>query len=556
MYQPIRRVDVPRSILHRNLAVLILISTVSTSLAIIAFFNSIQTTQHIRQIASEDISNRARDESYDLSRIVVNRINSVTTNLEVLANGPSIQSENRQDVGQLFDAAQYSTDDLTEYYMWLDTDGQIASASNIARASYQFNSMWKSEKPPFLTVPQETANIYYSRIIHSPTDNADRLYVSYPIIYSLQRDESLLGEFRGVIVAAIRLDTLGSILTSELSPTFDSDVTLADVSGEIVYAVDSLIVGQNILENPAYITSPVLTELDEQVGGEIAEFLRLANDRQQPAIKNFGVSGKTYTIASHPVIENGKHFWTLYVTAPQVFTESVDALLAQQDAFVMITLLVIGSVSVGSAFLVSSWNRRLEATVKARTIELDQSNVSLVESNRQLASANEQLKVHADLQREFINIAAHELRTPIMPILGMSDLLESRFRQEKTDTINLRRGDFEIISRNSRRLERLAVDILDVSRIETRSLVLHIDSFDLLDLVQHTVSDIKNLFPKAGIEYQVDVEKGIALRADKSKMGQVLWNLVHNATKFTDGVLSFSSSFIKCIFAFGKLGSR
>jgi signal transduction histidine kinase len=121
-----------------------------------------------------------------------------------------------------------------------------------------------------------------------------------------------------------------------------------------------------------------------------------------------------------------------------------------------------------------------------------------------------------------------------MPILGMSDLLESRFRQEKTDTINLIRGDFEIISRNSRRLERLAVDILDVSRIETRSLVLHIDSFDLLDLVQHSVSDIKNLFPKAGIEYQVDVEKGIALRADKSKMGQVLWNLVHNATKFTD----------------------
>ena len=135
MYQTIRRVDVPRSILHRNLAVLILISTVSTSLAIIAFFNSIQTTQHIRHIASEDISASARDESYDLSRIVVNRINSVTTNLEVLANGPSIQSENRQDVGQLFDAAQYSTDDLTEYYMWLDNEGQIAAASNIARAA-------------------------------------------------------------------------------------------------------------------------------------------------------------------------------------------------------------------------------------------------------------------------------------------------------------------------------------------------------------------------------------------------------------------------------------
>src|SRR5262245_59709155 len=78
MYQVVRGVDMPRSILHKNLAVLILISTVSTSLAIIAFVYSIQTSQHIRQIASEDIANSARDESYDLSRIVVNRIKSVT----------------------------------------------------------------------------------------------------------------------------------------------------------------------------------------------------------------------------------------------------------------------------------------------------------------------------------------------------------------------------------------------------------------------------------------------------------------------------------------------
>jgi signal transduction histidine kinase len=521
-------------LLRKNLFIIITIILIASTLSIASSQYSIHISDEIRQIASDDVAVNAQNEAYDLSRIVANKIDSVTTNLQVLSSAPSVQSGNIQDMAQLFDAAQYSTDDMTEYYMWLDSEGRIISASNIARASYQYNSMWQSEKPPLLTEPHKTATVYHSRIIKSPADNIERLYIAYPIIYSLHEDESQLGNFRGVIVASIRLDTLGAMMRNELSPSFASDVTLVDVAGNVVYSRDRSVIGKNIFENPAYVTFPTVTSLSEDAQVKITDFLKASNSGQQAELVNVSVDAKTFTIATQPIIHDGNHFWTIYVTAPHVFTNNVDTLLAEQDTFTIVALFLIASVSVVIAYLVLSWNKRLENTVKARTLELREANAALTESNRQLALANAQLELHGKLQSEFINIAAHELRTPMMPILGATDLIESKFRQSENGEIILKKDDFEVISRNANRLERLANDILDVTRIETQSLRLTKEQFDLYDLVELTVNDIKNHFPNDKITYIIELQKGTEVFADKSKIGQVLSNLLSNAVKFTD----------------------
>src|ERR687897_2997700 len=85
----------------------------------------------------------------------------------------------------------------------------------------------------------------------------------------------------------------------------------------------------------------------------------------------------------------------------------------------------------------------------------------LEESNKQITEANEQLKVHDKMQKEFINIAAHELRTPIQPILGLAEVLSSkRGRIEQYNEL------IDAIIRNAKRLQRLTEDILDVTKIE------------------------------------------------------------------------------------------
>jgi two-component system, OmpR family, sensor histidine kinase VicK len=151
---------------------------------------------------------------------------------------------------------------------------------------------------------------------------------------------------------------------------------------------------------------------------------------------------------------------------------------------------------------------------------------------QQLADANEQLKVHDRMQREFINIAAHELRTPIQPILGMAEMLEAELG-DKSDNVKL-------IARNARRLEQLTRNILDVTIIESQSFTLDIEEFDLNDVILNTIEDYSdNLNASVKLLYQpVDV----FVMADKERVMQVISNLLGNAFKFTtEGAITITT---------------
>ena len=159
----------------------------------------------------------------------------------------------------------------------------------------------------------------------------------------------------------------------------------------------------------------------------------------------------------------------------------------------------------------------------------------LKESNEQLAAANEQLKVHGRMQREFIDIAAHELRTPIQPILGLTQVISSRIKG--TEEAEL----LKVVSRNAKRLQQLTEDILDVTKIESNSLLLNKEQFDLSEVIANAVNDIiANSVSSSGnkkentrIFYEPLKNKNIIVPADKARISQVISNLLNNAVKFT-----------------------
>jgi signal transduction histidine kinase len=187
----------------------------------------------------------------------------------------------------------------------------------------------------------------------------------------------------------------------------------------------------------------------------------------------------------------------------------------------------------------------LEAAVNARTAELKEANNSLTKSNRLLAAANEQLKVHDKMQKEFINIAAHELRTPIMPILGEAEYIEHQFNDRKRKVV-VENEQIALIIRNAKRLERLASDILDVSKIESQSLKLNKERFNLNNVLYDTIQDIRNrIADDNGLDGSVKVyykPTDIIVEADKGRITQVVSNLLNNAIKFTEeGVISVSA---------------
>ena len=144
---------------------------------------------------------------------------------------------------------------------------------------------------------------------------------------------------------------------------------------------------------------------------------------------------------------------------------------------------------------------------------------------------NENLKIHDKMQQEFINIAAHELRTPVQPIIGLSQILLSK-RGKIENHVEL----IQTISRNAKRLQRLTEDILDVTRIETQSLKLNVERVNLNELISDIIEDQKNEIEKTNKDIRLVHERQdqiIEIYADKNRLTQVISNLLSNAIKFT-----------------------
>jgi nitrogen-specific signal transduction histidine kinase len=161
------------------------------------------------------------------------------------------------------------------------------------------------------------------------------------------------------------------------------------------------------------------------------------------------------------------------------------------------------------------------------------SYAAIIESLWSETELYQKLETHDRMQREFINIATHELRTPIQPILGLSEILASRAPAGSEDKQLL-----EAIWRNARRLSKLAEAILDVTKIESQALNLHRSVFDLNELVSTAVNDI---VVSPAVSNSVDGVNIAAIYADskanvlgdRDRILQVISNLLANAVKFT-----------------------
>jgi len=141
----------------------------------------------------------------------------------------------------------------------------------------------------------------------------------------------------------------------------------------------------------------------------------------------------------------------------------------------------------------------------------------------------EKLKEHDKMQKEFINIAAHELRTPTQSILGYAEILEMESERSRQLA--------NPILRNAIRLQRLTGDILDVTRIESQTLRLNKEEFDLNQVISNVIKDFKSQIDSEKIKlvYEYSRVNNIIVNADKNRLNQVISNLISNSSKFTQG---------------------
>jgi signal transduction histidine kinase len=173
--------------------------------------------------------------------------------------------------------------------------------------------------------------------------------------------------------------------------------------------------------------------------------------------------------------------------------------------------------------------RLLQTEVEKRTGQLQI-------ANNQLLVANEHLKLHDRMQQEFINAAAHELRTPIQPILSLTQIQHSKIKDSQ------QQESLDIIIRNAKRLKKLSDDLLNITRLETRTLELEIEQFNLNEVILHAIDDIVLSKEFSSNHLKLLYEpRDVLLKADKSRIDEVISNLLSNAVKFTpEGTITIS----------------
>lgn len=182
---------------------------------------------------------------------------------------------------------------------------------------------------------------------------------------------------------------------------------------------------------------------------------------------------------------------------------------------------------------VESYDLRLTTTVRERTKELETTHGELKRRNKELELANALIRETDKIKDEFINVAAHELRTPIQPILTYGELAQEGLVSQKEARA--------VVTRQANRLKSLANDILDVSRIDGGNLILKRKELDINTLIR-SLAKVMILEKDLTLELRLEETDGVKVFADESRLLQVLTNLIGNSIKFTEkGVITIET---------------
>lgn len=144
--------------------------------------------------------------------------------------------------------------------------------------------------------------------------------------------------------------------------------------------------------------------------------------------------------------------------------------------------------------------------------------------SKELKKSYDRLKSESDLKNQFINIAAHELRSPVQPILSHIELYKKGLIEKEEA--------FKIIDSEAHRLQKLTNDILDIARIESGTFGYDVQRVRINDIIQKVCDSINPILNK-DVELELELEENVGIDADPDRLYQAFANVIGNAVKFT-----------------------
>ena len=513
-----------------KIGIVSVISIVIFSFALFYYIQTVAENNVQSNLITEQID-RQRAASKSLSQHIGSDLTLVMTVLDGLTSSGYIQAGdiNSEKTNQLIQEKYKIIDDVIDKIFVLDKNDMVTSGLSQSSTDEYLGAdfsqrEWvkeaKRDLKPVFSKGFERQGIY-------------TIYIGVPVI---NRDNN---QYMGLIGATIPTEKFfaryGNVhdVNSQFLVIYDKNGTILAVGA------DRNLVGENFFG----------TTVQNFIGhNEILNNLTgsLLKGHPNYGVYDYGRSDRINT--GQPILVQNTPTYFLQIVTPTkaIFSKISDTLFT--DRLKGYSLLVAVFASVGSLVIfLLKWNNTMEKEVIKRTNALNKTNIQLGimskqlrKSNMSLQNANEQLRQHDKIEKEFINMAAHELRTPIQPILGLADVL----RDYVTDSHQSKLLD--VIMRNAKRLQRLSCDILDVSKIESSLLKISKSKIDLNEKIKNVINDVENGYDdgnNSNVKIIFEPKETIFVYADKDRIHQVLSNLLNNAIKYTkNGTVTINTS--------------
>lgn len=475
------------------------------------FFFQIDNETTIRESIFEQELDRQIKSTDSISQHIGSDLRLVTSMLQDIADSKYIQNEilSGDKVSKLLDEKfkQLNTVTKVDSLLITDKDG-IITIQKASKGIETFVNIDISSRDYMKQAKERLQPVYSDGF--TGVDGVYRIAVAYPIV-GIDSNQ-YIGTVSANLPAVQFFKNYGNVadINSQFLVAFDPKANLLAVGAS------SELVGKNFFGNE---TQEFINH--NKVLNNLSHYMLAGNSGF--ATYDYGRGERLNT--ESPIFVGNEPVYFLQVVTPTAGIYSkINSVLFTEGAkmFSLLTGTTIAIIVL--VILLKKWYSVLQGEVAKRTRELNESNYKLLE-------ANESLKKKDEAQNQFINIAAHELRTPIQPILNAIYLLQSQnIGSEK------RIQYIDIIRRNTEKLGRLAGDILDVTRIESNTLKLTLERLNLYDLILDTIEEYKKNTESVYKELNVNYEspnKSILVQGDKVRLGQVMFILLDNAGKFT-----------------------
>jgi len=483
--------------------------------SILTYQYYMRNSSDVQHIVVEHIQSTTLVKVSDLTHILKNKLDLVTVNLEILSSSQELVDQ-RVELGKiLLNTAQKTTSNVVDFYSWVDRNGtSIWSSPNVNDTMDEKFKVFSTAAQAYFEKIKDTQVPSYSNKIKL-TDGQSGILILYPIIDTRNKTitQNKTNEvFKGAILAGISSETLDNFLQGQISPLSSANLSLVDSSGMMILTGIPKLVDANVFDKK-FDSSIGRSVYDNNREKNIINVFRSAVLNPRVGSTDVISNGKDVTVSYSPVISNGIHYFTIVLILPHTLASSLDDLVVQQRNFAILGMIIIISSAIGIFFVITYWNKGLRKVVYIQTKELQETT--------------KKLTYHDKLQKEFIDIAAHEFRTPIQSVLGYSEMIHA----------NLKNFDqyFDKIIRNAKRLEKLTEDVLDVSRIEGKNLQLSKSYFDLNQTIKQVIEDHQKEALSKEVQIIFDSKKNIpaTVYADEARLQQVIDNLLSNAINFT-----------------------